>query len=380
MRNYLGAGAGLVWALLSSSPYAYAENHHHHTTADTQNGLSISGFIIFENGISNQHDDAGRRNYVYSNDTEVHVTYQNQLDNGMKYGTVIELEADVTADAKNEGLNADKTYLFFESNAGRLELGNNSDAAHMLGINAATLARGAGGIHSNWFLYTNFPGSTGGVHDHGSFIHMPALPLHHMHGISEDASKITYFTPNFSGFQMGVSFIPDSGDGGQTFSGQVGHREFDNVLNGGIQYNNQVGNFSYQASLTGEIGEEEVQGHSDLQAYEAGLLLAYNDFSVAGSYGDWGHSVTHPSADNGKGEYWDVGAAYAFGRTGVSVTYLNSEYQHNTLQNLAFDIDYSLAPGLTPYAEINFFDADAADPTVTDNRGNIVMIGTELQF
>src|SRR5205085_28011 len=130
---------------------------------------------------------------------------------GFRYGAVIELEADASPADYEQGFNADKTYLFLETRFGRLEMGANTDAASTLKVDASNFARATGGIHGDWMLIPSFPGTTPGATGHaahGNFIVMPALPLHAMHGASEDANKLTYYTPNFSGLQAGFSYSP----------------------------------------------------------------------------------------------------------------------------------------------------------------------------
>ena len=79
-------------------------------------------------------------------------------------------------------------------------------------------------------------------------------------------------------------------------------------------------------------------------------------------------------------DYWTLGAAYESGPFGLSVTYLDSERADNELQNLVIGADYALAPGLTPYAEVSFFDADVSGTTVGDNEGSVFLLGTTLNF
>ena len=42
-------------------------------------------------------------------------------------------------------------------------------------------------------------------------------------------------------------------------------------------------------------------------------------------------------------------------------------------------VDYKLAPGLTPYAEVTWYDENAVS-TINDNKGYVVIIGTQLNF
>ena len=367
---------------------AYAKGGHHHLRMEphhkTQDGLVIGGFADFQVGSHSQdlEEHGSTRNLRFRNDTEIHVHFNQTADNGMRYGAVIELEADISAADRNEGLNADKTYIFLQGNAGRLELGSNSDAGHTLGVSASNIAAAAGGIHGDYDLYVHFPEAPGGMH-HINIIHSPSLPLSYMHGVSEDASKITYYSPLFNGLQFGVSFIPDSGDAGSAagFSGENNMMQFENAFNIGLNYQRDLGHdISVTASAIGEFGEAENAMREDLAAYALGLNLHYAGFSLGGSYSDWGDSTLTTASTSDDGGYWSLGAAYAAGNAGFSVTYMESEVDNNELTALSIGADYLLAPGLTPYVETTIFDIDAGDASISGNNGVVTLAGVQLNF
>jgi hypothetical protein len=381
-------------AAVSASLFATSALAHsaHHGAEEAKKGLTLSGFHNFVASHLDQDIDRDQRDVKFANDTEVQLQYRGTAEQGFDYGAVIELEADVTEDFEEQGLNADKTYLFVESDSlGRVELGANTDAGTLLGVNASTIARATGGIHGDWYTVVSFPGDPHSGHSHGGslahlghedFIHGDDLPLHQQHGATEDANKITYITPRLAGFQGGVSFIPDTGNVGTAagFTDDAGHRDFENVLSGGVNYSNRVGELSYIASLTGQYGNEEAPGHNDLNAYAAGLNVSYQGFTVAGSYGDWNKSFTHASPTTQDSNYWSAGAAYETGALGVSLTYLDSEREQNDLNVVSLGADYEVAPGLVPFAEVTFAEFDADDATLQDNDATAVLVGTLFSF
>lgn len=349
--------------------------------------VQIGGFLDFQAGASDQDFDTSgpsSRDVKFQNDTEVHVKAEGKTDNGLGYGAVIELEADVTADGDGEGLNADKTYLFVESGFGRVEMGNNTDAAEALRVDGSSLARATGGIDGDYYDYVDLTGVAGsglpgGIAPDVKFIISPNLPTAHAVGITEDATKISYFTPRFSGVQFGVSYTPDQGDGGTAagFTGQ-NNGDYENVFNLGLNYTAQYDQVGVQAAATGEFGESEVAGMEDLEAYNIGALVSFAGFSVAASYGDWQESG-QAIGSNQDSDYWTAGAGFEQGPFGVSATYMESDLAGNELELLSFGADYQAAPGLVPYVEVNLFDADQAGTTV-DNDGTVVLAGAELTF
>ena len=327
--------------------------------------VSVGGYLDFQAGFADQDSafetGANSREYKFQNDTEVHIAVEGAADNGLAYGAVIELEADTNADADGEGLNADKTYLYLESSAGRLELGNNEGAEQGMNISAANIARATGGVDGDFYDFVNL----GGVGGTTSFIITPELPAAHATGVTEDATKITYYTPRFSGVQLGVSYTPDQGDGG-TASGFTGELNGDqeNVFGLGLNYTGQYEEVGVDASIVGEFGDAELAGTEDVSAWGGGLVLSARGFALAGSWHDWGDSGLAVGTTADEQTVWTLGGAYETGPFGVSVTYLNSEASDNDFTNLSIGADYQLAPGLVPYVEVSLFDADETGTTV----------------
>lgn len=354
--------------------------------ADSQGpAVTVGGFIDFQAGISDQDIDidtflgtaAPSRDVKFQNDTEIHVSVDGKTDNGLGYGAVVELEADVNSDADGEGLNADKTYIFLEGGFGRVELGNNTSPTDSMAVDAGSIARATGGIDGDFYDFSAL----------GASIYTPDLPTAFFKGTGEDATKVTYYTPRFSGFQAGLSYTPDQGDGGTAagFTGELG-TDYEHVINAGLNYTGQFGDIGVAASATGELADNESSAIEDLEAYALGLSVSYAGFSVAGSYGDWQESL-QAAGSSLDGEYWTLGAAYVTGPFGVSVTYLDSELNNVDFQNISVGADYQLAPGLVPYIEVSFFEDDSAvgttsngTPVVGGNDGTIVLVGTQLNF
>lgn len=380
-----------ISTIIASTP-AFAQEHHghshgghSHSASSSRTGINLGGVIDFQAAFRDhdlKHGSFSREN-VFKNDTEVHVTVNQVADNGLRYGAVIQLEADVTEADKEEGLNADKTYLYLESNYGRLELGSNSDAAHALGVDASTFARATGGIHGDLENYINMPHGHGHGHGHShDFVLSPTLPLAHNHGESEDATKITYYTPRTSGFQFGASFIPDSGNVGTAagFTSDADEHQFSNVMNVALQHSGKIGEVGTLASISGEFGNAETAEDEDLAAGSLGLNVNYQGITVGGNYSYWGDSMTEVTDAVGDGYSWSLGAGYATGPIGVSLGYLNGELKDNTSEIISLGADYKLAPGLVPYAELSFFNFDAVDQTWEDTDGTLFILGTTLVF
>ncbi len=373
MKKLLLGTTGLVAATLVASA----------ASAQTPK-VTIGGFADFQAGYISDDLDANQRSHSFRNDTEVSIRVDGKSEAGLGYGAVIDLEADVTADANGEGLNAARTYVYLDGNWGRFELGSNEGPAETMRVDASSLAAATGGIDGDWVFFANNAA--------GGFITTPSLPLAHgsvnlLNDESVDnANKITYYSPRYYGFQLGAAYQPDSGDRGQlTKSGENTIGQFGETVDLGLNYEGTYDAVSFAAAATAQFGDAEAN-QEDLMAYNGGVLIGFAGFHLAGSYGEWEGSVDTSLAsvaNNAEGDYWTAGGGYDFGPFGASLTYLNSTYElgavENDFENYVAGVDYKLAPGLTPYAEVSVYEFDGQG-TAGDNDGTVVIIGTQVAF
>jgi len=313
-------------------------------------------------------------------------------------------------------------------------MGSNVGADGTLKVDAGSIARATGGINGDWSYFANA---------NDQFLGTAALPLAYgatggsttIVGIpvtgnfqnylgnhtEENLSKITYYTPRWMGLQVGVSYLPDQSNTGQgsIFTGGPTRTDYNgglsqNIWTGGLNYDNKFGDFGVAASATGEWGTAQdnttaggvTTAYNDLKAWTTGAKVSYMGFSLAGSYGDWGKSNTLKAADSKKTWYYDLGAAYEYGPFGASVTYLYSSVDcgitaqtavgaagvgingncaatdvngKNKFDSISTGVDYKLAPGLTPYAEVTWYNQNSVTNTL-DNKGYVAIVGTQLNF
>ena len=334
--------------------------------------VTVGGFIDFQAAAVSDDLDAGRRGYGFRNDTEIHFSVDGKTDAGLGYGAVIELEADIDGDTTGSGTESDRTYVYLDGGWGRFELGANTDAATALKVDASSIARATGGIDGDWFRFAGAPA--------GFFVVRPDLFVSHggvqTPGATENASKVTYYSPNWSGFQVGVSYAPDSGERGQdaTFT-DINAGDVEDVISGGVTYNHSWDSLDLGLSATFETGDFEVTGVS-ADGWALGASLGFGGLSFAASWAE-------QDFDNTDTEFYTLGAAYDFGNFGVSVTWLDSEFDFggasNDFNNLSFGADYAMAPGFTPYAEVSLYEFDSAG-VGGDNDGTVFIVGTQLAF
>lgn len=342
--------------------------------------VTVGGFIDFQAAYSDQDvNAAGDKDYGFRNDTEVHFSVDGKTDAGLGYGAVIELEADISDDTTGSGSNADRTYVYLDGNWGRFELGGNSDVNSALKVDASSIARATGGIDGDWFRFVNVPGAVA-----GAFIVRPDLATQHggetTPGLTENAAKINYYSPNWAGFQLGVSFTPSVdplAKGQNTAITTPILFGAEDVFAIGATYNRQFDKVALGLSATSEFGDGVGALSNDVESYALGANVGFAGFNLAGSWGN----VEGLGLD---GDYWTAGLAYDFKGFGTSVTYLDSSNDvagggSNDFQNLTFGVDYAVAPGLTPYAELSFAEYDGV-AAVGDNDATVFIVGTQLAF
>jgi predicted porin len=412
MKKILLGTSALIGAALLASAASAGEDPK----------VTIGGFSNFEAGWTQSDFDQNERNRTFRNDNEIHFNIAGKTDAGLGYGAEIDLDADIdgagnsapgssSAGSTNSGVVAHRTYGWLQGdNWGHLEFGSNDGVARTLKVDASNIARATGGIDGDFKYFADVNETTLGTGVNGpagtftglhtnNFITSPRLPVENgpADGFSSDLwgndDKITYYTPRFSGFQLGVSYAPSLTNRGQ-LTDRVDSAASDgatgDIWEGGINYENQFDQVGVALAATGETAHtSSVAGDphiNDLGAWNVGGKLSYMGFSLAGSYGDWRDSL---DINGTKADYWTIGGAYETGPFGASVTYLGSEDkgnlgQDNKFQDVSVGVDYKLAPGLTPYIEYTWYDIDPSNIPAADgnfeNKGNVVIIGSELSF
>lgn len=390
MKKILLGTTGLVGAALLASA----------ASAETPK-VTLGGFSDFQAGYIDDNG-ATQSAYGFRNDNEVTIKVDGKTDGGLGYGAEIDLEADITSDSDNQGLNASRTFTYLSGNWGRVELGGNKSAGSTIRVDASSLAVATGGINGAWTYFVS-GAPTGGV---GSgFITESKLPGEHGSTYTSgdestyNATKFTYYTPKYAGFQIGVSYTPQLADRGQLLN-RADNTGVKDVVDAGISYENTFfGAWKFAAAATGEwasstrgaqgaTGPGTINvpyGTDDISSYNVGALVGYKGVQIAGSYGDWDES----GIAGASGNYYTGGIGYETGPIGLSATWINSSLDDvggstNKFNNIVLGADYKLAPGLTPYAEVSFFDYDSgpAGGTSTNynNTGTSVILGTQVAF
>jgi predicted porin len=200
---------------------------------------------------------------------------------------------------------------------------------------------------------------------------------------NNDAQRITYFTPRFAGFQVGVSYARD---GLQDNNGQINTNAvtLHDIFDVGANYVNSFGGFDI--ALSGRYGFADDNNGGDPQVWAAGLNLGFGGFTIGGSYGE------QTGAGVMNGEVYDVGVSYTTGPWGFSVTYIHGESVNDeegaggndeTLEQFLVGMSYNLAKGvkLSAYGAYVDFDEPSSDPGGADDiDGFVIGTGVKISF
>jgi predicted porin len=343
-------------------------------------------------------------NLAFYNTAKVTLSAANKIDEDTRYGANIAL----STGARNA--RSTPTELFFESRAGKLELGSGKSVVSKMkitGCNSAVAAKGLWDafakvdIRSNNITYLS---------NMGNYLDTKTRSLDQI----EYSRKISYYTPKMSGFQFGISYVPDSSNvGGKTVNTTEYHLKnatapgymfaIKDGIGYGATYEKQVSeDCKYKLSLVGEQGKVIAKIDPDstknpapnakfknLKSYTISANIEYKDFSFSGAYADYMKSFTSKEVDpkvKRDIKLYEVGMGYHYGDLGLSVMHFSSKAKENRINATTFGMDYKLAPGILPYAEITPFSAKGSYRNNTGQRvkdkfhGTFFATGVKLAF
>lgn len=254
--------------------------------------LGLSGNYSVLGGIVNQDDGtaesvAGARDHGIGADAAINFSGSTTLDNGMEVGVRIQMEGQ---DGSLSG-DVDENFIWIENTDvwGRVEMGNRDGADNKMNV-LAPFVFGPAIVGVQTIMLASAPG-TAGASSFGS-TNGAAIPAV-VPGLSGDSTKITYYTPRFSGVQLGISYTPESTvELGATFGTPVAALETTNgdlseILEIGANWNGNLGDASVRASATyaAADGENAVGAtRNDRDEWTGAISFSMNGWSLGGQY------------------------------------------------------------------------------------------------
>ena len=342
----LGSTALLGAGLLSASAAAQVE-------------LQISGYAQFEAGwVDQDNDAAAERDYDFRQDGWIQFNARGVADNGLEYGAEIELD-DIAAGE----IEQDEQYVYIRGGFGTLRFGDKEGAVKELAV-TAPIGFGSGGFDGNYgdYLLSDTVNTT--------YLLDPEDQL------NSDQTKITYLTPEFSGFQAGIHFTPSSDGEGKSGAERTADDggDYENMVGVAANYAADFGGFNVLVGA-GYLFGEAVDGGDDYKAYDVGLNVGFGGFTVGAAY----VAITEwADADSDEADTIQLGAQYEFdawtfgANAALTTEDLRAGGEIDT-NIYSVGATYSVAPGLAVYADSAFIDSDTGDATV-------FLVGTAVSF
>ncbi len=420
--------------------------------------VKLEGLFTFQAGMRNQSNLKGTDKYLTNNqkngalwtDANISATLTKQ-DNEIIYGGKLVM----LPSTKLKGSSScNGSYLFLETaEYGRVEAGSPHDAGSKMRITGDNVSAGSGGSTGNWSRYVKLNGQGMryyGPTANGSNISAGVAPnfvdysqyylgeyktnLGQSHDKAEPPRKVNYFTPMLNGFQLGISYVPDSSNLGGTgikedtlkstsgfqtvklgkgennsTRGFIINQNVKDAISLGLAYNYNIADgVDLKVAATGEYGkaagkvkEVEMQFKdgkenikllnehklSDLKTYNFGGVLSYGNFNYGLSYGTLGKSLTSKEYNKTgrRTDYYNGAVAYKQGPIKTSLSGFKAYKYKNTVDAVALSTEYKVAPGLTSYAEIACFKAQGKPTHYPEaekkkTKGTVGLIGTKLKF
>jgi predicted porin len=340
-------------------------------------------------------------------ESEIHFKGSGKLDNGITIIADVQLE--VTGSPGNV---IDEQYLIVRGGFGQLILGSEDNAGHLMTIGfSGSWGTGVGQSltfdTADWIsLATGIPGAArfdGTLNDV------------RLRSLDNDSSKISYFTPRFSGFQLGASYIPNfqqqtaTGLGGSV-AGKSGRYHEGWALGanyvgkfGDVGVGAAFGLLTAQSDGTNEADIEATTGQTwgdtdDMLAMSGALRVTIGGFKIQAAVkqnedvynGVTGNAATSRSLN---GVIFDVGARYTMGPNQFSLGYrqgrMEGEVGSGNEEEKGFMASYArnLGAGVKWHANIMYADfeddvnRDVSNATTQGQRDGWAMTtGLRLTF
>lgn len=312
-------------------------------------------------------------------DAEIFFLPSITLDNGIKIGANIQLEAGSETDADQ----IDESFLFIKGSFGEVLIGSENSAGYkmtyaapdvtFLNVNSGSLT-----------AFIPFSGGIGGTNV-GDDVFRATLGTTYIENAgNNDANRITYFTPRFAGFQLGTSYARDRDEA----NGPVNNNtQLTDIFDIGANYVNSFGDFDVAISGRWGIASDPFSMRNP-EIWGAGINLGYGGFTIGGSFAEQNNTQTSD------GHSYDAGISYETGPWGFSFTYMHGENVDNEnaaagakeeLDQYLLGLRYQLAESVTlnafaAYADFDEALNDAAAPGGDDIDGFIIGTGIRLTF
>ena len=339
--------------------------------------LSVGGYMqstyYYADYDDNVDGNAERIDDRVTQEGEVFFKGETTLDNGIKFGVNIQLEAVTQSDQ------LDETYIYASGSFGRVLLGSENSAAYLMHYAAPSPVPMYGADSPNIAPI----GATNSTYA----------------TMYSDADKITYFTPRMAGIQLGGSYVPDGSSETGSHSVYAPTQLEDGIDTGysvGVNYVKKFDAMSVAVSAGYENADVTDEGADleDMSELSFGGQLGFAGFTVGGGYKQ---TENKSGIDGYDIDTWSAGVKYGQGPWSVGVAYSKSDHDNDaglistnwgSMESWTIGGQYTLGPGITAFGGVQFYDNDSQaydsagleDDNGLQNDSTVIFVGTALSF
>lgn len=353
----------LLLASVAVSGLAFAA-----TPAKADVDLELGGYFKGYGAFVSQDEATGVDANAFDivRDTEIHIGGETTLDNGLTVG----VHGEFRADGVDGSLGNDESYAYFSGDWGRVNFGNEDGAGYLLQVAAPSADENVDGIRQ----YIQPFAATG----------LGSNRLDYDMAPSGKSDKLTYLSPIMNGFQVGLTFSPDTdaANDGTTAAGGVGT---DADVAGTIgqtyeiaaRYEGQFNNIGVILGAGYTHGSEEGSSATtdDRKAWNVGVDLDIGAFGIGTSY-----SEDNQALENGDRNTLVIGVDYTTGPFKVGASYLNVDQEGglDDFDRYTGGVTYEYGPGMSFRGSIQYVDRSIT--SASDQDGTAVLLGTQVNF
>lgn len=335
--------------------------------------MTFSGSLDYQFGFSDADQPVagtGVNLSAVSDQSELVWDARGSADNGLRYGANIQWR--FTNGGNAAGL-FDEAFLSFAGSWGLIIIGADDDVVDNMATGGHDVQAHSEGFDGEFGNYYTQIGDAGFLGTSGS---------------SGDANKIAYYTPNFGGFEAGISYTPEDNVAFQTQA--TGTATSSNIVETSAVYGVELG----EVALTGSLGyrfadaDDNVSGNKveDHEAWRAGLKAGFGPVEIGAGYGDNGDSACVQGTTCDAGENYQVGLGwdYGLGRFALGYAYgenTNTNGTEDQIDVYNVSIDATVTEGLVVYGDLVHADSTNGGGTAaSDNAGTVLLVGTVVNF
>lgn len=339
--------------------------------------LNVGGYMEQFFGYTSQNalSSGDFSGFDVKSDTEIFFSGEVRLDNGIEVRVHVQLEGNTSGDQ------IDESYLEIDGAFGRVVVGGENSAMYLM--HAAPKSFGFGlnsGDNVEWLSFDGVGGNTGVFR--GAFGSTAIEPAR-----VNDANRLTYLSPRFSGFQFGASYVPDSReDSNGKANSEADLHDGATVAAG---YSGKLGGASIKASAGyGLMRSGDGTTDPDPEAFNFGLSVGVGNWTLASAY-----AVSIDDSSVGDMSGYTVGLNYTPGPWKVGLSAFIAERDGSPTANaggvgareanydtVQLEGSYALGPGISAVGVLGYADLDDQSAFGTDSEAVYAVGVMRLSF